>query len=329
MTAIMTRLLGALALLGLGLVIAAASPGAAQAQNCTASVTDVDFGQPDLLSGNPVDTLANVHISCSNVPVFDVVKACLGLRSGSGGAASAVRYMVGPTGETLAYQLYQDASRTTIWGDIGGAYGAPPGVLLGTGILVSPEADVPIYARLFPNQAGVPQGDYVSEFSGAEVQFALRLIPYAGANTDCTGFTPFRTIRPSFEVRALVQPSCRISTTDLNFGQIGTLSSPVQATSQLTVQCAAGAAYAVSLDNGQSGTGPEDRRMTSAGGDTVTYGLYKDEARTLPWGQTLATDLEGVGTGSKETYPVYGQTPAQTTPPAAVYSDRVTATVTY
>ena len=315
--------------LGGGAILAASGPDRAEAQDCSVTVTDVDFGEPDLLSGDPVDAMASVHARCNNVPLQRLVKMCLRLQSGSGGAGGGLRYMIGPNGRTLAYQLYQDSSRTVPWGPSDSGEGSVPGILLGTGVLVSPEAYVTIYARVFPNQAQTPAGLYSSEFSGAEVAFGWRSILVLGADTDCSGFIPTRTIHPAFEVRALLRPSCEITATDLAFGRIGLLYDPVFAQSKLTVNCSAGAAFAVSLDDGQSGAGPGERRMTSAGGDAVAYNLYHDEARTRPWGSAPSTDHEGIGAGSAQTLLVYGLVPAQSTPPPGAYRDRVTAILTY
>ncbi|MBS0432870.1 MAG: spore coat protein U domain-containing protein, partial [Proteobacteria bacterium] len=52
--------------------------------------------------------------------------------------------------------------------------------------------------------------------------------------------------------------------------------------------------------------------------------------RTVVWGNTIGTNtVASTGTGSAQAFTVYGQVPAQTTPPAAVYNDTVNVTVTY
>jgi spore coat protein U-like protein len=66
------------------------------------------------------------------------------------------------------------------------------------------------------------------------------------------------------------------------------------------------------------------------GADTVTYGLYRDAGRTLPWGATVGVDTaSGTGTGLAQNLTVYGRIPPQTTPQPASYSDTIIATVTY
>jgi spore coat protein U-like protein len=48
------------------------------------------------------------------------------------------------------------------------------------------------------------------------------------------------------------------------------------------------------------------------------------------WGTTIGTNtVSATGNGASQSYTVYGQVPAQTTPAAAVYTDTITVTVTY
>jgi spore coat protein U-like protein len=66
------------------------------------------------------------------------------------------------------------------------------------------------------------------------------------------------------------------------------------------------------------------------GAATVSYSLYSNAARTTNWGNTVGTDtVAGTGTGSNQSYTVYGSVPAQTTPAPATYTDTITVTVTY
>ena len=61
----------------------------------------------------------------------------------------------------------------------------------------------------------------------------------------------------------------------------------------------------------------------------LTYGLYRDTARTLPWGSTVGTNTtSGTGTGVTQLKPSMGA-PPQTTPAPGTYSDFVVVTVGY
>ena len=121
---------------------------------------------------------------------------------------------------------------------------------------------------------------------------------------------------------------CAVSASTLDFGAVGLLLANTDGTSNVTVQCASGAAYQVGLDNGQHASGTT-RRMQGPGG-LVTYELYRNPTRTQRWGSTLNTDtVAGSGNGSSQTLTVYGRVPNQTTPSAGTYNDTITVTVTY
>jgi spore coat protein U-like protein len=62
----------------------------------------------------------------------------------------------------------------------------------------------------------------------------------------------------------------------------------------------------------------------------VISGLYRDAARSLPFGNTIGTNtLSGVGSDQTQSVPVYGRVPPQTTPTPGTYTDTVVATITY
>lgn len=62
---------------------------------------------------------------------------------------------------------------------------------------------------------------------------------------------------------------------------------------------------------------------------SITYGLYTDAARTIPWGSAAGQTISGTGNGSARSLTVYGRVPAQTTPMTGLYSDTVVVTVNY
>lgn len=65
------------------------------------------------------------------------------------------------------------------------------------------------------------------------------------------------------------------------------------------------------------------------GSQAVTYGLYKDAARSQPWGSAGTQLVTGSGAGAAQNLPVYGRVLPQSTPPAGSYTDTVVVTVTY
>jgi len=108
------------------------------------------------------------------------------------------------------------------------------------------------------------------------------------------------------------------------------LTTNVDQTSTVQVQCTDTTPYNIGLDAGTgSGATVATRKMTS-GGATVNYSLYSDAARTTVWGNTIGTDtVAATGNGSGQNYTVYGRVPAQSTPSAGSYADTVVTTITY
>jgi spore coat protein U-like protein len=65
------------------------------------------------------------------------------------------------------------------------------------------------------------------------------------------------------------------------------------------------------------------------GTEFVTYGLYKDSARSLPWGAGAGALYAGTGTGASQNLAIYAIARAQATPSPGVYSDAVVVSLTY
>jgi len=83
----------------------------------------------------------------------------------------------------------------------------------------------------------------------------------------------------------------------------------------------------VALDNGATGTGPTARQMKS-GTKAITYGIYRDAAATLPWGNTSGTNTASLSSGTG-TLTAYGRVPAQVSPAPGSYADVVNVIITY
>jgi spore coat protein U-like protein len=140
------------------------------------------------------------------------------------------------------------------------------------------------------------------------------------------------TVTSTFTVQITITASCVInSASTLNFGgSQGVLAANVDQTATIQVQCTNTTPYNIGLDAGTSPSATVTTRKMVNGGNTVSYAIYRDAARTLNWGNTVGTDtVTGTGSGAAQSITVYGRVPAQTTPAPAVYSDTVTVTVTY
>lgn len=307
-----------------------ALPGKAQALACSGTITNVDFGAPNLLSTSPVDVMGTMTITCTAIPILTVIKLCPSINEGSGGVNGSARLMTGPSGNTLSYQLYQDSGRTQAWGSISNpALGTAPPVSLDGGLTGTGTTNLTIYGRLFGSQSTSLPGSYSSAFTGMQV--VLTYAPYflVGIGS-CTGYVGTQNAYPTFNVLAAPAAGCNLTTPNLTFPPTGVITSAVPGQTDMTVACTRNTPYSISLDNGQTGTGPTARKMVSPAGDSLTYGLYRDNARTQPWGTAAASQaVTGTGSGNSGPLSVYGQVPVQTTPKPGVYTDRIIATIAY
>ena len=139
------------------------------------------------------------------------------------------------------------------------------------------------------------------------------------------------TTTTTFTVQITITASCTISSAStLNFGSQGVLTTNVDQTSTIQVQCTNTTPYNIGLNAGTAtGATVTTRKMTS-GGATINYSLYSDSGRTTNWGNTVGTDtVSSTGTGASQSFTVYGRVPAQTTPAPTTYTDTITVTVTY
>jgi spore coat protein U-like protein len=271
----------------------------AAAVSCNSYASGIAFGN---YSGGNIDITGTITVTCDTAGTAYQIAFNAGNTSG---ATITSRMMFGGSGGSnkLGYQLFNNASRTTNWGN-----SSATGWVTGTSAVANTAQQYTIYARM-PASEVAPTGSYTDSITAS-----------------ITG--SFTTATATFSISATVVPSCSITATALNFGAY--TGAVLNATSTLTVQCASGAAYNVGFDQGQAtGATVTTRKMTNAT-KTLNYGLYSDSGRTKNWGNTVGTDtLAGTGSGSTQSITVYGQVPANQKPAPGAYADTITATVTY
>ena len=137
------------------------------------------------------------------------------------------------------------------------------------------------------------------------------------------------TATSSFAVSATVVSTCLVSATSLGFGSYTGLVAP--ASSTVSVTCTNTTPYVVGLSAGL-GTGATvtTRKMTGPASALLDYGLFQDAGHTVGWGVTAGTDtVAGTGNGATQPITAYGQMAAGQSGNPAVYSDTITATITY
>jgi spore coat protein U-like protein len=109
------------------------------------------------------------------------------------------------------------------------------------------------------------------------------------------------------------------------------LNAATTGTSTITVKCTNNNAFSVALNGGAVANNVLARKMKhSTAADTVGYQLYQDGNYATIWGDASGgSPRTGTGTGSNQTFTVYGRVPAQATPRPGDYKDVVTATITF
>jgi len=276
------------------------------------------FGNVNTLIGSAVDITATMTITCSGGSASGQ-RLCISIGAGSASDATS-RKMTGPSANTARYDLYSNAARTTLWGSWETGFDSA-GVQLD--VARGSTTNVTVYGRFFASQQTIATGSYTATFT------ANPFVRYANkGSTSCP--TGGLTASTSFSATATVLSSCNVNATSVNFGSSGILSGTTDAQGTLSIQCSPSLPYTISLNGGNSGaTDPTQRKMSFSSAN-VTYGLYRDSGRTLPWGSTIGTNTtSGTGTGTTQNQTVYGRVAAQTTPAPGTYTDSVVVTVGY
>ena len=303
--------------------------GPAAAQTCTFGNTGIDFGNVVLSAGGFQSSSGTFTANCSGTP-GQTVRICPNFNAGSGGMdpSGDPRYLT--QGVTrMRYNIFRSNGVGQVWGSYTWAASPrPPAMTVTLNGSGNGSASQAMFGRLYNQQGTLPTGTFSSVFSGTNTQIDYGYAP----GFTCGPTLSSRVQQVPFTVRTTNSTSCTVLATDLNFGTHLDLSAPVLATNAIQVTCSPGALYEVSLNNGASGaTSPVLRRMTNvASPNSITYGIYRDPTRTLPWGSTSGSNTVSlVGTGLAQSLTGYGRVPAQTTPRALTYTDTVIVQVTY
>ena len=296
--------------------------------SCSFSITSVNFGNIDVTTNTTFDTTATFNATCSG-DKNKTVRVCPNIAEGTGGSSSGNPRLLLSGSNQLNYNLYQNSSRTTVWGSYLWSYSGtytPPTVDILLDSHGAGSTSVTMYARVSAGQQTKPAGTYTSSFASPYTAIAYA---YSTVGTCATIGSTSATAAP-FTVTAVNTTACSVSATAVDFGSSGVLAITIDASGTLTLTCTASAPYTVALNGGNDlATDPTQRKM-SKGTEKITYGLYRNSTRTLPWGDTTGTNTAaGTGTGLSQNLAVYGRVPIQTTPSPGNYSDTVIVTLTY
>ena len=132
-------------------------PALAAAASCTVSATSLALGTYNPASGTPTDASGLVTVTCAANPLALVLGYTVSLSTGGSGSYAARQMSSGAN--TLAYQLYSNASHTTVWGNgTGGSSVVNGGLLLS--LLFPVSANHTVYGRLPALQSAAAAGAY-------------------------------------------------------------------------------------------------------------------------------------------------------------------------
>lgn len=297
----------------------------AMAQTCTITRAGPAFGTVDVLLGAQVDSTGTVSVRCTGT-ANRTVRVCLNMGDPNGGTVGGVRIMRSGA-NNLNYQIYSDAARTVKWSSWKTG-GAGVEVLVSTGTTGANGATVALtmYGRVLGSQQTARTGAYSANFNTTLTHYERS---YTTTGLLCPSLTT-GTKNWSFTTSATVPAKCTVGTATLDFGTHTALTTIKDSSANISVACSNALPFQVQLNGGLSGaTNPTLRLMTKAA-EFITYGLYRDAARSQPWGDTLGTNTySGTGTGLSVAIPVYGRVPVQATPTPGTYTDTVAVTVVY
>lgn len=299
------------------------SNSTAKAQTCSVSIPDVAFGSVDVTANSTSNTSTTVSVTCSAI-LSVALRVCVNLGPGGGGALNAsTRYMKSGT-NSLTYGLFSDAGATSPVGSNFWAGGGSPMIIDFPLFIGTVTKDATLYGRIYSGQQTVPVGQYASHFSTSDAIIQYGLLSLLNCNL-LTG-----TSSTTFDVTASVAPNCSVSASNLSFGTLGILNTVADGATTVSPVCTNGTPYTIGLNGGlSSATDPTQRKMTKAT-EFILYGLYRDPARTQPFGDTIGVDtISGTGSGLPQSVPVYGRISPQTTPSSGVYNDTIVVTLTF
>lgn len=321
------RCCAALLLIGFGLFWH--KPAHATISCTNTAMSSLAFGTVDPQS-TQTDSTATLSYTCSNSDKNTTYSATICFSIGEpGGRQTNPRQMLDGAGDTLNFQMYQDPARSIIWGSQYFGSPTPLVVNITLGPKASTSGTATNYGRVLSNQTTAIPGSYADVYGNVDTAVTINEQTGNTAPGSCSG-SQTGSVFP-FTVSAMVAKKCTVTASPLNFGNgVGLLTTVVNATSTLGVQCSNGTPYNVGLDAGANAGGNINARSMVLGGNSVAYQLYQNSTRSTVWGNTIGSNtVAATGTGNTQSLTVYGQVPLQATPPAGTYSDTVNVTVTY
>lgn len=306
------------------------APLTGHAQQCHVNgAFGMDFGT---VNSSGKSAVSSVQFTCQNyVAPVEYFQLCLFMGPGQFSAGQPTRRMYNyGNGAYLNYDLFSDAAHTSRIG----APGSTPVYRLSMTVVDGQQSsgNATIHGWVYPGQSVPATNNFQEQGINGTLRYRFSSSPFTGA-VDCSsggqggGTVSFN----SSGVRAAFDNSCqaKVTAADLDFGQTPPPGTAITATSNIAVTCPAQTAWRLGLDNGLNYSGGW-RRMAGSGG-YISYQMYRDATRSLPWGNTTGTTYDNTtpANGGTINVTVHGLVPAQPTAAPGTYSDTITVTLTY
>ena len=321
-----------LPLLMLLALLLGAGPARAAGISCSnTSMTALNFG-----AVNPLSSLTNVNAtlsySCSNNDTrTHSALVCFHIGEPFGRQWNPRLMLNGSN--SLQFQLYQDASHTTIWGSLGFGSPTPLAVAITLNRGTSMNGTATLYGQVLSGQTSAIPGSYTDVYQNNDTAVSINDVTGSTAPTTCSG--AFGAPYFPFTVSATVSKQCSVTAgVNLNLGTVAPTATNVAGNTSIAVTCSSTTPYYVGLlpsNNNTAGAGV----MSGTGGNTanVPYQLYSNAGLTAVWGNTataasVGNGVAGTGTGVAQSYNVYAKAPTADFQPDT-YTDTVVVNVNY
>lgn len=122
--------------------------------------------------------------------------------------------------------------------------------------------------------------------------------------------------------------ACQVDTRPVAFGVVD-VTRDSDGNGEITLNCTVATEVEVAIS---SGTAPGQRFMAGPSGGQLTYDIFPDTARTLPWGDGTGNSVtRSIVTDGESTtrLTIYGLVPQQDAVPPGSYSDSLTVLVNF
>ena len=316
----------------LGFGVFGVQPANAQVLCDTPSMTNLTFGNVDPQSSQ-TDASATFTMNCrnSNRSATRAATICLSI--------GQPRQMTSGS-NSLNFQLYQDASRTNIWGSQ--FAGASPSALQFEVLLNGGASNIlftkTLYGRVLSGQTDVIPGAYNQSYPDNNNARVTIEAPLSSNTPGYCNSNPTGSLYFPFTVSATIPKICKVTTTGaLDLGSVISGSTPTIASSSadlINVTCTKSTPYNIGLSPSNGNVEGMGVMKNSTATDTVPYQLRSTAGIAGKiWGNTatsttLGNGVAGIGSGTSKGETVFA-TVANTDVKPDTYSDTVTVHVNY